>query len=188
MNYCLYTLIMESICEKYELKWDISMPSKKYVRATVEMVRSLPVENGRDLKTEEVTQRATPTRVQTGTRCHQGIECDMKIKISTAHWYSVVGQRIDILTEVALMSQYKDNPPTRGPPGRALPISLPMENPLKRMVFDPAIPQVDENESRLDPDLMEFYGDIVEDDPIHQHPLGLPVKSNMFVDADRAGK
>ncbi len=39
------------------------------------------------------------------------------------------------------------------------------KKPLKRVVFDPNVPIVDENEFRLDADWKEFYGDVWEEDP-----------------------
>ena len=44
---------------------------------------------------------------------------------------------------------------------------------LKRVVFDPSVPLVNENEFRLDADWTEFYGDVWEEDPPDMpEPLG----------------
>ena len=61
------------------------------------------------------------------------------------------------------------------------------KNPMKRIVFDPRDPGVDES-TFIKGDWTEFYGDVVEEDPPNMpEPLGNPVTMHCFVDANHAG-
>ncbi len=62
------------------------------------------------------------------------------------------------------------------------------KNPVRRIVFDPNMPCVDESAFQVDADWTEFYGDVVEEEPPDMpQPLGKPVTISTFVDSDHAG-
>ncbi|KAL7484518.1 hypothetical protein ACHAW6_010148 [Cyclotella cf. meneghiniana] len=86
------------------------------------------------------------------------------------------------------MSQYQANPHKGHLEALYLIFHYLWKNPLKRIVFDPAVPQVNENQFCLDADWTEFYGNVVEEEPSDiPAPLGRPVTINTFVYADHAG-
>ena len=84
-------------------------------------------------------------------------------------WWPIELERIEILTEVALMFQCQANPPTRGPPGGALPhISLPMEKSTEK---DGVWPCNTSGGWKLVQAGCRCDG-ILRVDPICKHPLG----------------
>ena len=59
--------------------------------------------------------------------------------------------------------------------------------PFKQIIFDPRTVTVDENAFYDTSSWVEFYGDVVEEDPPGMpEPLGHPVTITCFVDADHA--
>ena len=59
---------------------------------------------------------------------------------------------------------------------------------MKRLVFDPVTPYVNESRFNNESDWKDFYGDIKEEDPhAMPEPLGKAVKTFCIVDANHAG-
>ena len=107
--------------------------------------------------------------------------------IGILRWACELG-RLDILTEVAMMSQYQASPRTGHLEALYLIFHHLAKNPFKHSVMDASVPQVDESVFNQDADWVEFYGNVEEEDPPHMPvPLGKPVVISAFVDADHAG-
>ena len=169
-----------------------SMRSDKYCKAAVETVKALLAEDGRELKSGkrnhkgplppsykpelDITPEVNPDKVQ---RFQQ--------LIGILRWAIELG-RVDILTEVAYLSQYQANPREGHLEALYLIFHYIWKNPMKRLVFDASVPECHEESFQLNADWTEFYGDVSEEDPPDMPvPLGKPVHINVFVDADHAG-
>lgn len=167
-----------------------SMESKKYVKSAVETVKTLLEEDGRELKGSNKHKGPLPTNYQpeldTTKECDDEHASRFRQIIGILRWAIELG-RIDILIEVAIMSQYQANPREGHLEALYLIVHYLSKNPMKRLVFDPRDPQVDES-TFIKGDWTEFYGDIVEEDPPNMpEPLGNPVTMHCFVDANHAG-
>ena len=85
------------------------------------------------------------------------------------------------------MLQYQANPREGHIEALYLIVHFLSTNPMKRIVFDPALPLTDERQFYGDADWTELYGDITEEDPPNMlEPLGRPLQITMFVDANHA--
>jgi hypothetical protein len=94
--------------------------------------------------------------------------------------------RFDILTEVSLLSQYQASPRVGHLEALYLIANFLSRNPMRRIVFDPQTPSLDESVF-MTGDWKDFHGDIVEEDPLDMPvPLGNAVNMACFVDADHA--
>ena len=168
------------------------MRSDKYCKAAVETVKALLADDGRELKSGrrnhkgplppgykpelDITPEVNPDKVQ---RFQQ--------LIGILRWAIELG-RVDILTEVAYLSQYQANPREGHLEALYLIFHYIWKNPMKRLVFDASVPECHEESFKLNADWTEFYGDVSEEDPPDMPvPLGKPVHINVFVDADHAG-
>jgi hypothetical protein len=189
------TMYLGGDIEKFQLPdgssaW--SMTSCSYVKSAVETVRALLAEDGRELKS--------------GKRPHKGPlphgykpELDVTDECSAEHlsrylqligilrWAVELG-RIDIHTEVALLSQYQASPRYGHLEALYLIFHYLSKNPKKRLVMDPHYPYVDETSFNIQADWTEFYGDMKEAQPPGMpEPLGQPLDTTAFEDADHAG-
>lgn len=72
---------------------------------------------------------------------------------------------VDNLMEVSLLSQYHANPRKGHLEALYLIFHYLWKKPLKRIIFDPTVPQVNKNQFCLDADWTEFYGYVVEEEP-----------------------
>ena len=94
---------------------------------------------------------------------------------------------IDIQIEVALLSQYQASPQEGHLEALYLIFHYLSKNPKKRLVMDPHYPDVDENTFNTNADWVQFYEDLSEEDPPRMpQPLGKPVDTTCFEDADHA--
>jgi Reverse transcriptase (RNA-dependent DNA polymerase) len=122
---------------------------------------------------------ATPLLKDSAITHYQGL-------IGVARWACEIG-RLDILTEIALLSAY-NAAPRRGHLEALLQVfSYMKRHPKTSIVFDHRIPDVDRS-GFCEYDWTEFYGDIKESIPPNvPEPLGKAVHISCFVDADHAG-
>ena len=79
--------------------------------------------------------------------------------IAMLRWMIELG-RIDILTEVSMLSQYQVAPRRGCLEGLYLIVHSLSSNSLKKVVFDPNIPDIHEFRLNLDTDWTEFYGNV----------------------------
>ena len=207
--------IMEQIAKRFEIKNDEYGPPKSYlggdvelftlpdgskawsllstsyVKAAVETVQRLLAEDGRELKTGKRPHKG-PLPYGYKPELDVTDECDAEMTsryqqlIGILRWAVELG-RIDIQTEVAVLSQYQANPRLGHLEGLYLIFHFLWKNPKKRLVMDPTEPLIDEGTFNINADWMEFYGDLVEEDPPGMpEPLGRPVIQSTFVDSDHA--
>ena len=86
------------------------------------------------------------------------------------------------------MSQFQANPREGHLEALYLIVFYLHKNPMKRMVFNPRKPRIDEKYFNSGADWKEFYKDVEEEDPPHMpEPLGRSVRMSCFVDANHAG-
>jgi hypothetical protein len=171
-----------------------SFMSEKYVKNAKETVEGMLREEGRELKTNWLARRhrgplphTYKPELDTTELCDDEHASRYRQIIGILRWAVELG-RIDILTPVALLSQYQAAPRTAHLEALYMIIFYLKKNPKKRLVFDPSIPEVDWEEALKEVDWTEFYGDITEEDPKGMpEPLGNPVRTSCFVDADHAG-
>ena len=106
--------------------------------------------------------------------------------IGILRWAIELG-RVDILTEVSLLSQYQANPREGHLEALYWIMNYLHRYPTRRLIMNHIMPDIDESVFRHD-DWTDFYGEVVEEDPPNMPvPLGNPVQMSCFVDADHAG-
>ena len=180
---------IESIKMKDGTKaWSLSCTS--YVKNAVETVENLLKEDGRQLKTGKRHHGPLPhgykPELDTTDECSDEHTSRYQQLIGILRWAVELG-RVDIQIEVALMSQYQMNPRVGHLEGLYLIFHYLWKHPKVRIVMDPKSLKHDENTFNLTADWKEFYGDVYEEDPPDMpEPLGVPVDTTVFVDADHA--
>ena len=169
-----------------------SMDSAHYVKNAVQVVEDLLAEDGRRLKGKN-RPHASPLNVDYKPELDATPECNEEHSsrfrqiIGILRWAIELG-RIDILTEVSLLSQYQACPREGHLEALYLIVHYLKLNPVRRIVFDPR--KVENTVSRFNDgaDWRDFYGDVEEEDPPHMpKPLGKSVKISCFVDSNHAG-
>jgi hypothetical protein len=106
--------------------------------------------------------------------------------IGILRWATELG-RIDILTEVSMLSQYQASPREGHLEALYWIVNYLSRFPMQRLVLNHTCPNIDESVFQ-NGDWSDFYGNIVEDDPPNMPvPLGNSVIMSCFVDADHAG-
>lgn len=168
-----------------------SLLSTSYVASAVETVRALLAEDGRELKSGSRPHKG-PLPYKYKPELDVTDECDAEMTsryqqlIGILRWAVELG-RIDIQAEVAFMSQYQASPREGHLEALYLIFHYLSKNPKKRLVMDANEPFVDESMFNINADWMEFYGDVVEEDPPGMpEPLGKPILQSVFVDSDHA--
>ena len=168
-----------------------SIMSNSYVKGAVDTVKALLAEDGRELKSGKRPHKGP---LPSGYKPELDVtdECDaehvsrFQQLIGILRWAIELG-RIDVQIEVALLSQYQASPRDGHLEALYLIFHYLSKNPKKRLVMDPNYPNVDENTFNGSADWMQFYGDLVEEDPPRMPvPLGRPVDTTCFEDADHA--
>ena len=168
-----------------------SMDSKSYVKAAVQVVRDLLAEDGRELKggkgshTGPIPINYRP-ELDATPHCDEEHASRYRQIIGILRWAIELG-RIDILTEVAFLSQYQADPREGHLEALYWIVNYLSRFPMQRLVINHTRPDIDESVFKHG-DWTEFYGDIVEEDPPNMPiPLGDSVIMSCFVDADHAG-
>lgn len=180
--------------EKFQLpngKYAWSLTANSYVKNAVDTVQMLLAEDGRELKTGARKHKGPlppdyKPELDTSDECGAELTSRFQQLIGILRWAVELG-RIDIMVEVAIMSQYQMNPRQGHLEALYLIFHYLWKNPKKRLVMDPVVPEVDESMFNCNADWTEFYGDVAEEDPPRMpEPLGEPVATNAFVDANHA--
>ena len=168
-----------------------SMDSKNYVKAAVDVVRGLLAEDGRELKTSK-SKHEGPIPINYEPELDVTPHCDEEHAsryrqiIGILRWAIELG-RVDILTEVSLLSQYQANPREGHLEALYWMMNYLHRYPTRRLIMNHTMPDIDESVFRHD-DWTDFYGEVVEEDPPNMPvPLGNPVQMSCFVDANHAG-
>jgi hypothetical protein len=167
------------------------MDSKSYVKAAAQVVRDLLAEDGRELKggkgshTGPIPINYRP-ELDATPHCDEEHASRYRQIIGILRWAIELG-RIDILTEVAFLSQYQADPREGHLEALYWIVNYLSRFPMQRLVINHTRPDIDESVFKHG-DWTEFYGDIVEEDPPNMPiPLGDSVIMSCFVDADHAG-
>ena len=168
-----------------------SMESQKYVKAAVQTVKDLLAEDGRELKGKIGSKTGPlPTNYEPELDVTNELNEDKSSRfrqlIGILRWACELG-RLDIQIEVSLMSQFQASPREGHLEALYLIFAYLNHHPLKRIIFDPQLPEVNEGAFTI-ADWTDFYGEVEEEDPPHMpEPLGNPVMMSCFVDANHAG-
>ncbi len=139
------------------------MDSKKYVKAAVEVVRRLLNEDGRELKTSK-TKHEGPMPINYEPELDSTPHCDEERAsryrqiIGILRWAIELG-RIDILTEVSLLSQYQANPREGHLEALYWIANYLHRYPMRRLVMNHTTPNIDETVFRQY-DWTDFYGKV----------------------------
>ena len=153
-----------------------SMESKQYIKTAVQTVKDLLAEDGRELKGGKRSHKGPlPTNYQpeldTTKECDEMHSSWFRQIIGIFRWAIELG-RIDILIEVSLLSQYQAAPREGHLEALYLIAHYLEKNPMKRILFDPTVPKVEEG-SFISVDWTEIYGGVTEEDPPNMpEPLG----------------
>lgn len=168
-----------------------SLTANSYVKNAIDTVERLLAEDGRTLKSGARKHKGPlppdyKPELDTTEECNADMTSRFQQLIGILRWAVELG-RVDIIIEVAIMSQYQMNPRVGHLEALYLIFHYLWKNPKKRLVMDPVAPYIDESVFVSNADWTEFYGDVVEEDPPNMpEPLGQPVDSSVFVDADHA--
>jgi hypothetical protein len=181
--------------QKYQLpngKEVWSMSSEQYVKESLNTVRALLQEDGRELRSGKRQGRnPLPAGYRPELDTTPELDADKGSRylqlIGILRWAIELG-RIDINYEVAIMSQYSALP-REGHLEAVYHIFLYLsKHEQSRLVFDDTMPTINKNHFNTDADWKDFYGDVKEEDPRYMpEPLGKPVQISCFVDANHAG-
>jgi hypothetical protein len=169
------------------------MNSKHNVKNLIETVSELLAEDGRELKgtfKNKTHSSPLPTtykpELDDTPLCSDEHASRFRQIIGILRWAVELG-RMDIHFEVAMMSQYQADPRIGHLEALYLIVHWLKKNSFKRVVFDPRTVPVDENVFNDGADWVEFYGNVIEEDPPDMpKPLGNPVTITCFVDANHA--
>lgn len=171
-----------------------SMDSKQYVKAAIQVVRDLLTEDGRELKCGKQGQGqhhgpmpiSYRPELDATNHCDEEHASQFRQIIGILRWAIELG-RIDILTEVSMLSQYQADPREGHLEALYWIMNYLSRFPMQRLVLNHTMPQIDDSVF-VNGDWTDFYGDVVEEDPPHMpRPLGNPVTISCFVDSDHAG-
>jgi hypothetical protein len=169
-----------------------SMDSKKYVKAALEVIRGFLARDGRELRTSKGKHKG-PLAINYCPKLDATAHCDEEHAsyyqqiIGIFRWAIKLG-RIDILTEVALLSQFQANPCKGHLEALYCVANYLHRYPTRRLIFNHTAPEnIDDSVSKSG-NWTEFYGKVTKEDPPNMPvPLGNPVVMSCFVDADHAG-
>ncbi len=168
-----------------------SMDSKKYVKAAIQVVQDLLAEDGQELKgghgehTGPMPISYQP-ELDTTPMCDEDHSSRYRQIIGILRWAIELG-RIDIPTEVAMLSQYQASPREGHLEALYWIVNYLSRFPMQRLILNHTQPNIDESVF-TNGDWSDFYGNIVEEDPPNMPvPLGNSVIMSCFVDADHGG-
>lgn len=156
------------------------------------MVKALLAEDGRELKTwkrpnKGPVQHGYKRELDVADKCNEDMTSRFRQLIGILCWVIELC-RIDIQVEVIIMSQYQALPRKGHFEALYLIFHYLSKNPKKRLAMDPNEPPVDKCMFNIQVNLMDFYTNIVEEDPPGMpEPLGQDVLQSVFVDSDHAG-
>lgn len=177
--------------EDGSIVWALS--SESYIKGAIDTVQRLLAEDGRQLKSGKRNHKGPlPPGYKPELDTTPELKADYVSRyqqlIGILRWAVELG-RIDIQIEVAIMSQYQMNPREGHIEALYLIFHYLWKHPKKRLVMDPAIPNIDQTAfNNTDLKAWEtFYGDVEEAMPPRMpEPLGPPVYTGGFVDSDHA--
>jgi hypothetical protein len=184
--------IYEHIFEDGDKAWGFS--SKTYITNVVKQVKEMLADDGKQLKGSHHKKKnhgPLPVDYRPELDDTRELEGEMISRyqqiIGMLRWGVELG-RIDILIDVALMSQYNASPREGHLEALYHIIHYLERHPDRKLVMDAARVRVDESVFQQDADWTEFYGDVVEEDPADMpEPLGRSVRITSFMDSDHAG-
>ena len=166
-----------------------SFSANSYVKNAVRNVKLLLQEEGRGLKSTAKTPFPSTTyrpEVDTSDECDTDGASRYSQLIGVLRWAVELG-RIDIYTEVSLLSQHLALPRVGHLEVVYHVFAYLQKYPKSSIIFDPTDP-VPVTPTSAKPDWSSFYSDAEEELPPHMpEPLGNPVNIHTFVDANHAG-
>jgi hypothetical protein len=189
------TIYLGAEISKYQLgdgksRW--SMSSTRYVKNAIKTVEELLEKDGRTLrKCNKAGKQPLPNGYRPELEATDELNEELSSRylqlIGILRWAVELG-RIDIYTEVAIMSQYSASPRLGHLEGLYHIFAYLAKKDKSRIVFDPTRPKIDESAFAQDADWKDFYGDVTEELPPRMpEPLGKSVHTTCFVDANHAG-
>ena len=166
-----------------------SFSAYTYVKSAVRNVKLLLQEEGRGLKSTAKTPFPSTTyrpEVDTTDECDDQHASRYQNLIGVLRWAVELG-RIDIYTEVALLSQHLALPRMGHLEATYHIFAYLNKHEKSRIIFDPTDP-VPITPTHQRPDWSSFYSQLEEElPPKMPEPLGNPVTIHVFVDANHAG-
>ena len=166
-----------------------SFSAHTYVKNAVKNVKLLLQEEGRGLKSTAKTpfpSTAYRPEIDTTDECDASYASRYQNLIGVLRWAVELG-RIDIYTEVALLSQHLALPRMGHLEAVYHVFAYLNKYEKSRIIFDPTDP-VPVTPSHSRPDWSSFYPQLEEELPPRMpEPLGNPVTLHVFVDANHAG-
>ena len=166
-----------------------SFSARTYVRNAVKNVKLLLQEEGRSLKGTAKTPFPSSTyrpEVDTSNECNSEQSSRYQNLIGVLRWAVELG-RLDIYTEVALLSQHLALPRVGHLDAVYHIFAYLSKHETSRIIFD-STDQVPIDPTYHRPDWSAFYENLEEELPAKMpEPLGRPVSLHVFVDANHAG-
>ena len=166
-----------------------SFSAHTYVKNAVKNVKLLLQEEGRNLKTTAKTPFPSTTyrpEMDTSDECDDESASRYMQLIGVLRWAVELG-RLDIYTEVALLSQQLALPRVGHLEVVYHVFAYLNKHDKSRIIFDPTDP-MPVTATMAKPDWSSFYNDLEEElPPKMPEPLGNPVNIYVFVDANHAG-
>jgi hypothetical protein len=148
-----------------------SMHSQHYFKSLVQTIEDLLGEDGRELKSTFKQKKHTgPLHTSYKPELDSTKPCDeehasrFRQIIGILRWAVELG-RLDILFEVSMMSQYQAEPREGHLEALYLITHYLKKTPFRRIVFDPRTVTVDDNVFYDGATWVDFYGNVVEEDP-----------------------
>jgi hypothetical protein len=166
-----------------------SFSARSYVKNAVKNVSTMFLEEGRYLKSTAKPPFPSTTyrpEMDTSDECNEEMATRYMQLIGVLRWAVELG-RLDIYTEVALLSQQMSLPRIGHLEVVYHIFAYLRSHEKSRIVFDPADP-VPIKPTQAKPDWSLFYDELEEElPPKMPEPLGHPVHIYVFVDANHAG-
>ena len=166
-----------------------SFSARTYVKNAIKNVSMLLLDEGRYLKSTAKTPFPSTTyrpEVDTSEECDEEMATRYMQLIGVLRWAVELG-RLDIYTEVALLSQQMALPRVGHLEVVYHVFAYLKSHDKSRIIFDPADP-MPIKPTHAKPDWSSFYDNLEEElPPKMPEPLGHPVHIYVFVDANHAG-
>jgi Reverse transcriptase (RNA-dependent DNA polymerase) len=166
-----------------------SLSARTYVNNAVKTLEAILEKE--DIKLKAKPKRPTPLGYRPEVDTSEALDAELASRyqnlIGMLRWACELG-RIDIMTEVSMLSSHNALPRAGHLQAVYQVFAYLKAHENSSIVFDDAIPDIDERRFRASVNWQDLYGDVTEQLPPNMPPpLGNPVKISAFVDADHAG-
>jgi len=167
-----------------------SASARDYVKTAIRNIEEVLSQDSYPTKLRNKVDRPLPITYRPEVDVSPTLDPLLTTRFQTAlgvlRWIVKLG-RIDILTEVSMLSAHNALPRDGHLEAIYHIFSYLKSHENSRLVFDPAYPTIDDRRFHVT-DWTDFYPDACDELPPHMpEPRGLPVDITCFVDADHAG-